>query len=140
MAYHIDVQETLVTAERLCLQLLTHPELPDEVRAVVIGRNVAVMTPDSERSNPLNGPHRTLDTLGIVTENGATQEGIFEEPGTSTALPGNEDNSAINVDQERNDLSMTTSGIQQDNVQPLNVEPSSDDDIVVISEEAENVF
>ncbi|EDO50033.1 predicted protein, partial [Nematostella vectensis] len=46
LAYQIDVQETLIKSETLCCQLLTLPDLPDDVRAIVSGRNASVMTPD----------------------------------------------------------------------------------------------
>ena len=155
LAYHIDVQETLLTAERICLQLLTLPNLPDEVKQVVTGKNVAVMTPDAERSNPFQAPHRALQSLVVINENGSSAEGPSDEAGTSTALAGTEGAEkaetallAGNLDDEHtNDLSIVTNDALRDDVgaavneQPLNVEePSSDDEIVVLSEEEENIF
>lgn len=107
------------------------------------GKNVAVMTPDIERPDPflmlMHG--RNVSGLYSVVE----EESHVTQPGTSSII-GNENglNSSVINDlsivkvNEDGTCNETSSKPQSNNVH-LNVE-QSDDEIIVLSEEAENIF
>lgn len=143
MAYQIDVNETLIKAETLCLQLLALSDVPEDVRAIVTGKNVAVMTPDIERPDPF---------LMLMT--GRNVSGLYSVPEefTSLATPGSShDNSDVNGLNSSvvNDLSIVKvdedgtcndmPSKPQDNNAPVSAD-QSDDEIIVLSEGAENIF
>lgn len=137
----MDVNEILITAETLCLQLLALSDVPEEVRAIVTGKNVAVMTPDIERPDPflmlMTG--RNVSRLYPLVE----ERDSLSEPGPSnvnngmnTSLINDLSLVKVNEDGTCND----TSPKPHENNVPLNVEQQSDDEIVVLSEGAENIF
>lgn len=155
LAYNMDVQEILIRAEQLCLQLLVYPDLPAEVKAIITGKNEAMMTPNVERTDPFLVAHsrhvNLLQGYGIVKANSAVQTSdlaafdlaestqelsIIKE--SSSQFDGQTDwndlgNGVPGSTSCRNDDGPNENGISEDRV-------SDEDEIVVLSEEAQNVF
>ena len=153
LAYNIDVQQILIKAEALCLQLIAFTDLPEEVRAILTGRNEAMMTPNVERPDPflMDYSRHVARLLELNQNNGPQCTGSPTSPPpipaqSSQLSDSNGENSNENTN-ETNDLNIVSASAQQkggSNSQeetPFNVEEQcSEDEIVVLSEEASNVF
>ncbi|XP_015756746.1 PREDICTED: TBC1 domain family member 15-like [Acropora digitifera] len=156
LAYTIDVQEVLIRAEQLCLQLRVYPGLPVEVKAILRGKNEAMMTPNVERMDPFLVVHsKHLDLLkdyGVVNANSAvrTLDLTASDLGESThELNTNEETSSESAVQTTwNDLG---NGVRPGTISVRNEggpnengnnedQLSDGEEIVVLSEEAQNIF
>ena len=154
LAYSMDVQEVLIRAEQLCVQLLAYPNLPEEVKAILTGRNEAMMTPNVERPDPFLMAHsqyvvNLLEEYSVGRANSAVQTSDLE------ALNLEEASQELNISKESssdfcqtdmNDLDVVSAGSGQNddgsNENRVNNEEvvSDEDEIVVLSEEAQNIF
>lgn len=156
LAYTIDVQEVLIRAEQLCLQLRVYPGLPAEVKAILRGKNEAMMTPNVERTDPFLVVHsKHLDLLkdyGVINANPAvrTLDLTASDLGESThELNTNEETSSESAVQTTwNDLG---NGVRPGTISVRNEggpnengnnedQLSDGEEIVVLSEEAQNIF
>lgn len=151
LAYNMDVREVLIRAEQLCLQLLVYPELPEEVKAILNGKNEAMMTPNVERPDPFLMAHsrhvvNLLEGYGVGKANSAVQtSGLAAFNPEESTQELNISNESEHTQTDMNDLDVGSAGSRQINVESngsrINEEVVSDEDeIVVLSEEAQNIF
>ena len=154
MAGNIDVQEVLIKAEELCLQLLAYHDLSGEVSAILTGKNEAMMTPNVERPDPFLMAHsrhviNLLEDYGVVKANSAVQTSdleAFKLEESTQELNISKESSSDYCQTDLNDLGNGAFGSgPEDNdansEHRVNEEVVSDEDeIVVLSEEAQNIF
>ena len=147
----MDIQEVLSRAEELCLQLLVLPELPEEVKAILYGKNEAMMTPNVERPDPFLMAHSRhvvdlLEGQGAGTASSFMYSSVlaaFSPQGSSQELNILEDCDFTQTDM--NDLDVGIARTTLNDTEPsenrANEEVVSDEEeIVVLSEEAQNIF
>lgn len=144
LAYNIDIHETLIKAESLCLQLLALPDLPDDVRTAVTGKNVAMMTPDVDRTDPflmMRSP-QVARLLSMDDESSSAQASAISEAEDDILVIRENGTSSTNDLSAGNDTGHASHCVNSSvGETALNVEhPSSDDDVIVLSEEVENIF
>ena len=145
LAYNIDVQEVLIKAEQICLQLLAYPDTPEEVKAILTGKNEAMMTPNVERPDPLLMAHsrhvvNLLEGCGLSKSSSPVQTSFTSEVFPQEVdLDKAEDTSDDNKT-EMNDLDSTPTSSHRTADSNENRINDSDDEIVVLSEEAQNIF
>lgn len=154
LAGNIDVQEVLIKTEELCLQLLAYHDLPDEVSAILKGKNEAMMTPNVERPDPFLMAHsrhvvNLLEDYGVVKANSAMQTSdleAFKLEESTQELNTSKDSSSDYCQTDLNDLGSRAfgsgpEGNDANSEHQVNEEVVSDEDeIVVLSEEAQNIF
>lgn len=152
LAYNLDVQEVLIRAEELCLQLLAYPSLPEEVKAILTGKNEAMMTPNVERPDPFLVAHsrhvvNLLEGYGLGKANSAVQTSglaAFNLDDSSHELDVSKESDPSQMpDMNDLDIGSSASGRNDDgsNETRINEEVVSDEDeIVVLNEEAQNIF
>ena len=135
----------LIKAEQICLQLLVYPDTPEEVKAILTGKNEAMMTPNVERRDPFLMAHsrhvvNLLEGCGIGKGNSPIQASFSSEVSSQEVDLDKEGTSGDNHT-EMNDLDHATStGSQRAGDSNENRINDSDDEIVVLSEEAQNIF
>lgn len=151
LAYNIDVQEVLIRAEELCLQLLALPELPGEVKAILTGKNEAMMTPNVERPDPFLMAH-SRHVVDLLEGQGAGTASSFMYSSALAAFNPQESSQELNIledcdftQTDMNDLDVGISRTTLNDTEPsenrANEEVVSDEDeIVVLSQEAQNIF
>ena len=148
LAYNMDVREVLIRAEQLCLQLLVYPELPEEVKAILNGKNEAMMTPNVERPDPFLMAHsrhvNLLEGYGVGKANSAVHTSClaaFNSEESSQELNISNESEHTQTDMNDLDVGSARSGQTESNGNRINEEVVSDEDeIVVLSEEAQNIF
>jgi len=144
LAYNIDVQEVLIRAEQICLQLLAYPDTPEEVKAILTGKNEAMMTPNVEKPDPLLMAHsrhvvNLLEGCGLSKANSSFQASFSSEV-SSREVDLNKEGTSGENQMEMNDLDSTPTGSHRTGDSNENRIDDSDDEIVVLSEEAQNIF
>ena len=153
MAGNIDVRETLTRAEQLCLQLYAYPDLREEVKLILIGKNEAMMTPNVERPDPFLVAHsrhvvNLLDDYGGAKANSAVQRCLLaainsdestQELNTSTQSSSGCSQTDLNDLDAGSARSSRNDGASNENQTDEEV-VSDEDEIVVLSEEAQNIF
>lgn len=144
LAYNIDVQEVLIKAEQICLQLLAYPDTPEEVKAILTGKNEAMMTPNVEKPDPLLMAHsrhvvNLLEGCGLSKSNSPFQTSFTSEV-SPQVLDLNKEGTSGDSQTEMNDLDSTPTGSHRTGDSNENRINDSDDEIVVLSEEAQNIF
>ncbi|KAL9984661.1 hypothetical protein ACROYT_G006982 [Oculina patagonica] len=145
LAYNMDVQQVLLKAEQICLQLLVYPDTPEEVKAILTGRNEAMMTPNVERPDPFLMAHsrhvvNLLEGYSLVKGNSPVQTSFSSEEVSSQVLDSDKEGASDgNQTAELNDLDSPTNSQQADDTNETRIN-DSDDEIVVLSEEAQNIF
>lgn len=141
----------LIRAEELCLQLFALPKLPEEVKAILTGKNEAMMTPNVERPDPFLMAHsrHVVDLLEGQEAGTATS---FMYSSVLAALNPQESSQELNIledcdftQTDMNDLDVGIARTTLNDTEPsenrANQEVVSDEDeIVVLSEEAQNIF
>lgn len=141
----------LIRAEELCLQLFALPKLPEEVKAILTGKNEAMMTPNVERPDPFLMAHsrHVVDLLEGQEAGTATS---FMYSSVLAALNPQESSEELNIledcdftQTDMNDLDVGIARTTLNDTEPsenrANQEVVSDEDeIVVLSEEAQNIF
>lgn len=146
----------LIRAEQLCLQLRVYPDLPAEVRAILSGKNEAMRTPNVERTDPFLVVHsKHLDLLkdyGVIKANSAVQTpdltGYHLAESTHELNTNKETSSESAVQTAWNDLgngvrpgTISVRNEDSPNENRSNEDQLSDgEDIVVLTEEAQNIF
>ena len=138
LAYNIDVQEVLLKAEQICLQLLIFPDTPEEVKAILTGKNEAMMTPNVEKPDPLLMAHsrhvvNLLEGCGLGKGSSPFQT-YFSSEVSSQEVDLDKEGTSSDNQTEMNDLDNTPTGSHENRIN------DSDDEIVVLSEEAQNIF
>ena len=143
LAYNIDVQEVLIKAEQICLQLLAYPDTPEEVKAILTGKNEAMMTPNVEKPDPLLMAHsrhvNLLEGFGLGKGRSPVQTSCSSEVSSQEVDLDKEGTSSDNQ-AKMNDLDNTPTGSHRADDSNENRVNDSDDEIVVLSEEAQNIF
>ena len=134
----------LIRAEQICLQLLAYPDTPEEVKAILTGKNEAMMTPNVEKPDPLLMAHsrhvvNLLEGCGLSKGNLSFQTSLSSEVSSQEAEFVKEGTSGENQ-MEMNDLDNTPTGSHRTGDSNENRINDSDDEIVVLSEEAQNIF
>ena len=144
LAYNIDVQEVLIKAEQICLKLLAYPDTPEEVKAILTGKNEAMMTPNVEKPDPLLMAHsrhvvNLLEGCGLSKSNSPFQTSFTSEV-SPQVLDLEKEGTSGDSQTEMNDLDSTPTGSHRTGDSNENRINDSDDEIVVLSEEAQNIF
>lgn len=141
----------LIRAEELCLQLFALPKLPEEVKAILTGKNEAMMTPNVERPDPFLMAH-SRHVVDLLEGQGAGTATSFMYSSVLAALNPQESSQELNIledcdftQTDMNDLDVGTARTTLNDTEPsenrANQEVVSDEDeIVVLSEEAQNIF
>lgn len=151
LAYNIDVQEVLVRAEQICLQLLVYPDVPAEVKDILTGKNEAMMTPNVEKTDPFLMAHsrhmvHLLDGCGLGKASSPLQTSNLTACDTDESihvLPSDNEITEGRNETRMNDLDRASSRSGRAQVAGESNEVQmndSDDEIVVLSEEAQNIF
>ena len=151
MAFNIDVQEVLIRAEEICLQLLVYPDLAEEVKAILTGRNEAMMTPNVERPDPFLMAHSRhvvdlLEGYGVTKGTSSAQSSFlaaFNPRESSQELNILENSNFTQTDMNDLDVGVTKSTLSDTGSSENRVNEdvvSDEDEIVVSSEEAQNIF
>jgi len=149
----MDVQEVLIRAEQLCLQLLAYPDLPGEVKAILTGKNEAMMTPNVEQPDPFlmahsqyvvnlleeysvgkaNSAVQTSDLAALNLEEASQELNTSKESSSDFSQTDMNDLDVVSASSGRNDDGSNENGVQEEVV-------SDEDEIVVLFEEAQNIF
>lgn len=134
----------LIKAEQICLQLLAYPDTPEEVKAILTGKNEAMMTPNVERPDPFLMAHsrhvvNLLEGYGLGKGNSPFQISFSSEV-SSQEVDLDKEGTRGDNQKEMNDLDSTSTGSQRAGDSNENRINDSDDEIVVLSEEAQNIF
>lgn len=141
----------LIRAEELCLQLFALPKLPEEVKAILTGKNEAMMTPNVERPDPFLMAH-SRHVVDLLEGQGAGTATSFMYSSVLAALNPQESSQELNIledcdftQTDMNDLDVGIARTTLNDTEPsenrANQEVVSDEDeIVVLSEEAQNIF
>lgn len=134
----------LIKAEQICLQLLAYPDTPEEVKAILTGKNEAMMTPNVERPDPFLMAHsrhvvNLLEGCGLGKGNSPFQISFSSEV-SSQEVDLDKEGTRGDNQTEMNDLDSTSTGSQRAGDSNENRINDSDDEIVVLSEEAQNIF
>lgn len=134
----------LIKAEQICLQLLAYPDTPEEVKAILTGKNEAMMTPNVERPDPFLMAHsrhvvNLLEGCGLGKGNSPFQISFSSEV-SSQEVDLDKEGTRGDNQKEMNDLDSTSTGSQRAGDSNENRINDSDDEIVVLSEEAQNIF
>lgn len=134
----------LIKAEQICLQLLAYPDTPEEVKAILTGKNEAMMTPNVERPDPFLMAHsrhvvNLLEGCGLGKGNSPFQISFSSEV-SSQEVDLTKEGTRGDNQTEMNDLDSTSTGSQRAGDSNENRINDSDDEIVVLSEEAQNIF
>ena len=150
LADNIDVKEMLIRTEQLCLQLFAYPNLPQEVKAILTGKNEAMMTPNVERPDPFLAAHsrRVVNLLEGVKASSAAQRSLLaaiNSEESTQELNKSKQSSSGDSQTDLNDLDAGSARSSRNNggsnENQTNEEVVSDEDeIVVLSEEAQNIF
>ena len=150
LADNIDVKEMLIRTEQLCLQLFAYPNLPQEVKAILTGKNEAMMTPNVERPDPFLAAHsrHVVNLLEGVKASSAVQRSLLaaiNSEGSTQELNKSKQSSSGDSQTDLNDLDAGSARSSRNNggsnENQANEEVVSDEDeIVVLSEEAQNIF
>lgn len=141
----------LVRAEQICLQLLVYPDVPAEVKDILIGKNEAMMTPNVEKTDPFLMAHsrhmvHLLDGCGLGKASSPLQTSNLTACDTDESihvLPSDNESTEGSNETRMNDLDRASSRsgraqvARESNEVQMN---DSDDEIVVLSEEAQNIF
>lgn len=134
----------MIKAEQICLQLMVYPDTPEEVKAILTGRNEAMMTPNVERPDPFLMAHsrhvNLLEELSLGKSNSPVQTSFSSEVSTQVLDTDQEGASDGNQIEELNDLDSPSTSPQRAGDTNENRINDSDDEIVVLSEEAQNIF
>lgn len=141
----------LVRAEQICLQLLVYPDVPAEVKDILTGKNEAMMTPNVEKTDPFLMAHsrhmvHLLDGCGLGKASSPLQTSSLTACDTDESihvLPSDNESTEGSNETRMNDLDRASSrsGRAQVAGEPNEVQMNdSDDEIVVLSEEAQNIF
>lgn len=147
----MDIQEVLIRAEQICLQLLVYPDTPEEVKAILTGKNEAMMTPNVERTDPFLMAHnrhvvQLLEGCGLGKTSSPAQTSIltaFSSEASIQVLDSDKESTSDGNQAEINDLDNASSGSRRATIEDDSNETrinDSDDEIVVLSEEAQNIF
>ncbi|PFX32122.1 TBC1 domain family member 15 [Stylophora pistillata] len=151
LAYNLDVQEVLVRAEQICVQLLAYPDLPAEVNDILTGKNEAMMTPNVEKTDPYLMAHNRhvvslLEGCGLGKASSPLQTSNLTACDTDESihvLPSENRSTEDNNETEINDLDRASARSSRPQIEGESNEAQmndSDDEIVVLSEEAQNIF
>lgn len=134
----------LLKAEQICLQLLVYPDTPEEVKAILTGKNEAMMTPNVERPDPFLMAHsrhvvNLLEGYSLVKGNSPVQTSFSSEVSSQVLDSDKESAGDGNQTAELNDLDSPTNSQRAGDTNETRIN-DSDDEIVVLSEEAQNIF
>ena len=147
LANNIDVQEMLIRAEQLCLQLYAYPDLPGEVKLILTGKNEAMMTPNVERPDPFLAAH-SRHVVNLLEDYGGAKASSAVQRCLLAAINSDESSKQSSSGNSQTDLNDLDAGSARSsrndgasNENQTNEEVVSDEDeIVVLSEEAQNIF
>ena len=134
----------LVKAEQICLQLLVYPDTPEEVKAILTGKNEAMMTPNVERPDPFLMAHsrhvvNLLEGYSLGKGSSPVQTSFSSEVPSQVVDTDNEAAGDGIQTAEMNDLDSPTNSQRAGDANETRMN-DSDDEIVVLSEEAQNIF
>lgn len=141
----------LIRAEQICLQLLAYPDVPGEVKDILTGKNEAMMTPNVERTDPFLMAHsrhvvNLLEGCRLGNASSPLQTSYlaaFNSEESSQALNADKGSTGDGNQTEMNDLDRASAGSSRAQIEGDSNESrinDSDDEIVVLSEEAQNIF
>ena len=134
----------LLKAEQICLQLLVYPDTPEEVKAILTGKNEAMMTPNVERPDPFLMAHsrhvvNLLEGYSLGKGSSPVQTSFSSEVASQVLDTDNQAAGDGIQTAEMNDLDSPTNSQRAGDPNETRMN-DSDDEIVVLSEEAQNIF